>query len=233
MLPGIRTSMDIPLTSVQKWKPCWVTPRMNSAPGSNCAWDVFIRRILAVCMRATSCSSSNRAALTWNTGSAERMEGGSGYKTAPPRSMNTEECSTLTGFSAISRAEKRPKQNCSLKRHFSKHKPIPQSTGFLWWIPAEGRIVYANHASCATTQRSREELVGLLICEISPALSKDHWEKLWKRLKTGGSMTFESQLQAKSGAVVHVEINANYLMFDGQEYCFTFARDISERRALE
>ena len=46
-------------------------------------------------------------------------------------------------------------------------------------------------------------------------------------------MTFESQLQAKSGAVVHVEINANYLMFDGQEYCFTFARDISERRALE
>jgi PAS domain S-box-containing protein len=110
---------------------------------------------------------------------------------------------------------------------------VDHASEAIQWLDAEGRIVYANHASCATTQRSREELVGLLICEISPALSKDHWEKLWKRLKTGGSMTFESQLQAKSGAVVHVEINANYLMFDGQEYCFTFARDISERRALE
>jgi len=30
-----------------------------------------------------------------------------------------------------------------------------------------------------------------------------------------------------------VEVTTNYLEFDGQEYCFAFARDITERRALE
>src|SRR3954470_1123264 len=54
---------------------------------------------------------------------------------------------------------------------------VDHASEAIQWLDAEGRIVYANHASCATTQRSREELVGLLICEISPALSKDHWEK--------------------------------------------------------
>src|SRR6266496_6552155 len=45
--------------------------------------------------------------------------------------------------------------------------------------------------------------------------------------------TLESQVQTKSREVFPVEITANYLQFDGQEYCFGFVRDIRERRALE
>jgi PAS domain S-box-containing protein len=110
---------------------------------------------------------------------------------------------------------------------------VDHASEAIQWLDAEGRIVYANYASCAATARSREELVGLAIWEITPALCKQHWQKLWVQLKTAGSMTFESQLQSKAGEALHVEINANFLTFDGQEYCFTFARDISERRALE
>jgi len=110
---------------------------------------------------------------------------------------------------------------------------VDHASEAIQWLDAEGRIVYANHALCAVTLRSREELIGLSISDISPAISEGHWETLWKRLKSGESMTFESQLQAKAGESVHVEISANYLKFDGQEYCFTFARDISERRTLE
>lgn len=110
---------------------------------------------------------------------------------------------------------------------------VDHASEAIQWLDAAGRIVYANHASCAATRRSPDELVGLAIWEISPALCSEHWHKLWAQLKTGASMTFESQLQTKDGEAVHVEINANYLRFDGQEFCFTFARDISERRALE
>jgi two-component system, NtrC family, sensor kinase len=110
---------------------------------------------------------------------------------------------------------------------------VDHASEAIQWLDAKGRIVYANHALCAVTQRSREELIGLSISDISPAISEEHWETLWKRLKSGEFLTFESQLQAKAGESVHVEISANYLMFDGQEYCFTFARDISERRTLE
>jgi PAS domain S-box-containing protein len=110
---------------------------------------------------------------------------------------------------------------------------VDHASEAIQWLDAKGGIVYANHALCAVTQRSREELIGLSISDISPAISEEHWETLWKRLKSGEFLTFESQLQAKAGESVHVEISANYLMFDGQEYCFTFARDISERRTLE
>jgi PAS domain S-box-containing protein len=110
---------------------------------------------------------------------------------------------------------------------------VDHASEAIQWLDAEGRIVYANHAACAATGRSREELPGLMIWEISPMLCKQDWQKLWERLKTEGSTTFESQLQTKLGEALHVEINANYLRFDEQEYCFSFARDISERRALE
>ena len=110
---------------------------------------------------------------------------------------------------------------------------VDHASEAIQWLDADGHIVYANHALCTATHHSRDELIGLSIWDVSPPLSKEHWEKLWQQLKMGRSMTFESQLQAKTGDVVHVEINANYLKFDGQEYCFTFARDISERRTLE
>ena len=37
----------------------------------------------------------------------------------------------------------------------------------------------------------------------------------------------------KQGSVFPVEVTANYLEFDGQEYSFAFVRDITERRELE
>lgn len=101
------------------------------------------------------------------------------------------------------------------------------------WLNAQGQIVYANDAACATLKRSREELVGMSVHEKRPVFSKEYWDKLWKELTTRNAMTLESQLQTRSGETVPVEINANYLQFDGQEYCFMFARDTTERRALE
>ncbi|MFL6444074.1 MAG: PAS domain S-box protein [Candidatus Sulfotelmatobacter sp.] len=110
---------------------------------------------------------------------------------------------------------------------------VDHASEAIQWLDAEGRIVYANDASCATLKRSRGELIGLAVTDARPVFSKEYWDKLWQELKQRNSMTFESQVQTKNGESVPVEINANYLRFDGQEYCFTFARDISERRALE
>jgi two-component system, NtrC family, sensor kinase len=110
---------------------------------------------------------------------------------------------------------------------------VDHASDAIQWLDAKGRIVYANDAACAATRRAREELIGLSIWDISPSVSKEQWGTLWNQLKSKTSMTFESQLQTKSGEVVQVEISASYLMFDMQEYCFTFARDISERRSLE
>lgn len=110
---------------------------------------------------------------------------------------------------------------------------VDHASEAIQWLDAEGRIVYANDASCATLKRSRDDLIGLGPTDERPVFAKEYWDKLWQDLKNRNSMTFESQVQTKTGESIPVEINANYLQFDGQEYCFTFARDITERRALE
>jgi diguanylate cyclase (GGDEF)-like protein/PAS domain S-box-containing protein len=101
------------------------------------------------------------------------------------------------------------------------------------WMNAEGRIVYANRASCRSLGRSREELLCLTIPDIDPRFPKERWQTFWEELKVRGSMTFETQHQTKQKHVFPVEITATYLNFDGQEYCFAFARDITERRVAE
>jgi two-component system, NtrC family, sensor kinase len=47
------------------------------------------------------------------------------------------------------------------------------------------------------------------------------------------SITFESQAIHKEGRVFPIEVAANYLEFDGQEYLFAFTRDISERQMIQ
>ena len=101
------------------------------------------------------------------------------------------------------------------------------------WIDSQGRIVYVNEAECLILGRSREELLSLSIPDIDPLFPEERWPVFWEDLKMRGSMTFETQHQSKQGRIFPVEVTANYVEFDGQEYCFAFARDITERRALE
>ena len=101
------------------------------------------------------------------------------------------------------------------------------------WIDQHARIVYANQAACRSMGRSREELLSLSIQDIDPHFSKEIWKSFWNDLKTRGAMTFETQTKRKQDRIFPVEVSANYIEFDGQEYCFTFARDITERKRAE
>jgi two-component system, sensor histidine kinase and response regulator len=101
------------------------------------------------------------------------------------------------------------------------------------WVDSQGRIFYANEAACRSLGRSREELLSLSISDIGPLFQKEAWGQHWEQLKGRGSMSFETQHQTKQGEVFPVEVTANYLEFDGQEYAFAFVRDISERKRAE
>ncbi len=103
----------------------------------------------------------------------------------------------------------------------------------IFWFDPEARVVYANEAACRSLGRSHEELRSLGIPDIDPQFTKEVWPAFWEELKTRCSKTFESQHRAKDGRVFPVEVTATYLEFDGQEYGFAFALDITERRKLE
>ena len=110
---------------------------------------------------------------------------------------------------------------------------LQHASDAVFWLDSLGQIVYVNDAVCRSLDRSREELLSVSISDIDPLFPKGAWEAFWEKLKPRGSMTFETQHQTKQGRVFPVEITANYLDFDGNEYSFAFARDITERKRAE
>ena len=103
----------------------------------------------------------------------------------------------------------------------------------VFWVDPQAHVVYVNEAACRSLERSREELLSLSVPDIDPLFTKEVWVPFWEQCKERGSTTLESENKSKQGRRFPVEVTANYLEFDEQEYIFAFVRDITERRALE
>jgi PAS domain S-box-containing protein len=111
---------------------------------------------------------------------------------------------------------------------------VEHASDNIFWANSQGRFVYVNEAACRALGYSREELLSLSIPDLNPRFRKeDDWPAFWQELKRQGSITFEGQNTTKQGQVFPVEITANYLKFDGQEYSFAFVRDITDRKLAE
>jgi PAS domain S-box-containing protein len=110
---------------------------------------------------------------------------------------------------------------------------VEHASDAIFWMNSHGRMVYVNEAACRSLEYSREELLALSIPDIDPLFLKEDWGTFWEKIKPRGSMTFETQHRTKLGRVFPVEITANYVEFNGKEYSFAFARDITERQQAE
>jgi PAS domain S-box-containing protein len=113
------------------------------------------------------------------------------------------------------------------------HFSVDHASESILWVDPQSRILYANEAACRSMGRSREELLSLTIPDIDRGFTKDIWDAYWQKLKAQGSLTFETQSETKEGKVFSVEVSANYLEFDGKEFSFSFAHDITERKRAE
>ncbi len=102
-----------------------------------------------------------------------------------------------------------------------------------FWIGREGHILFVNDWACRTLGYGREELLAKKIWDIVPGLTPEFWAKSWAQLKQAGSLTFEARHITCDGGVFPVDVTANYIEFDGQEYNCAFARDITERKRAE
>lgn len=110
---------------------------------------------------------------------------------------------------------------------------VERASDGIYWMDPQGRIVYANEAACRSLGRSREELLALSIPDIDPMIRKVGWGTAWEDVKAQGSRVLVTQHQTKEGRTFPVEVTATYLEFDGKEYSFAYARDITERLRAE
>jgi PAS domain S-box-containing protein len=102
-----------------------------------------------------------------------------------------------------------------------------------FWIKPDGHISYVNDTACRSLGYSRDELLGMTIPDIDPTFTPEIFAEYWRRLKEKGSITIEAWQRARDGRVYPIEVNSNYVVFDGKEYNCSFVTDITERKRAE
>jgi PAS domain S-box-containing protein len=103
----------------------------------------------------------------------------------------------------------------------------------VFWIDQSGKFLFVNNAACRSKGFTQEELLSKTIFDINPGYTPSSWSERFGENKIKGSLNYESTHKRKDGSIFPVDITSNYLTFEGNEYFFAFARDISERKQNE
>jgi len=110
---------------------------------------------------------------------------------------------------------------------------VDHSADPAYWMTKNANLFYVNEAACHVLGYKREELLSMTIHDLDPNFPIEAWSVHWRELKEKGNLTFQSSLRKKNGQEFPVEITANYVEFEGEEYKCAFARDVTERRRAE
>lgn len=110
---------------------------------------------------------------------------------------------------------------------------VDQASDEIFWLSGEGRILYVNDAACRSLGYTREELLSMNVWDIEPEVGREQWREILQTLREKGGLRDEFLHQRKDGTRFPVEIAASYRLLDGEEYVFSFSRDLSWRRQAE
>ncbi|RQW80115.1 MAG: PAS domain S-box protein, partial [Methylococcus sp.] len=103
----------------------------------------------------------------------------------------------------------------------------------IYWIRPDSSFFYCNAAACRMLGYGKEQLLGLSVIDLDPDFQEARWREHFEQLKKTGSILLETTHRARDGRAIPVEISANYIHFEGQEYNCAIARDIGERRVVQ
>lgn len=104
----------------------------------------------------------------------------------------------------------------------------------IFWVNSKGQLAYVNDAACRMLGYPQEQLKTMRIWEIDARFTPANWGEYWQDLVQRGVIQRESEHCRHNGETFPVEIVANYLQIDGEEYDVAFCRDITTRnRARE
>lgn len=99
------------------------------------------------------------------------------------------------------------------------------AAGFL--ISPNLLFTYVKDAFSLVLGHTPEELLDMSLADIDRSLVFEKWPEFREQARRGEAITFASRHCAHDGQIAPVEINANYLAFNGQRNGCAFVRDIS------
>ncbi|MBA4374353.1 MAG: hypothetical protein C0402_15990 [Thermodesulfovibrio sp.] len=110
---------------------------------------------------------------------------------------------------------------------------VDRSADVIFWIRPDGSYSYWNRAACELLGYSDDDFLRLRTFDLNPEHAGVVWQEHWTELKKCSFLRFETFLVRKDGSRIPVEITANHVEFNEQEYNCAFVRDITERKQAE
>ena len=110
---------------------------------------------------------------------------------------------------------------------------IDHAADAVYWWDSQGRLLYVNDEACRSLRYSRKDLMELTIHEIDSQLSTDTFPDFWTQVRRSGSLIRESKHRRRDGTVFPIELNLNYVEFEGEGFVSAFARNIRRRKRAQ
>ncbi len=101
------------------------------------------------------------------------------------------------------------------------------------WVDSDAYIRHVNQAACQLFGYSREELVGQKSYDFQYHDDEQTWQQHWNIMKEKKFLVFERMQPIKGGLRIPVEVRANFIEFEEQEYVCNFLRDVSQSKHTE
>lgn len=103
----------------------------------------------------------------------------------------------------------------------------------IFWLDNKDRFLYANTQACRSLGYSLAELRTMRVWDIDPEFPEACSEPFWQEIRQKKVARFESIHRRKDGSIFPVELSVRYAAYQGKEYNFAFAQNITERRRVE
>ncbi len=103
----------------------------------------------------------------------------------------------------------------------------------VFWVSPDASFWKVNASACKMLGYSNDELLNFSVGDVIPNFPMETWQDHWQELKQTGSLHFETTLQTKDGRIIPVDISANFMNLEGNEYNCSIVRDISKRKLIE
>lgn len=103
----------------------------------------------------------------------------------------------------------------------------------MFTVAPDGQILDANATACERLEYTRDELLTMTIADIDPHYPAEMWPQHFDELRRNGKMRFETQHSSKSGRLIDVEVSVAFFEFEGNEYCVSSVRDITQSKRAD
>ena len=113
------------------------------------------------------------------------------------------------------------------------HVTLEHAPDAVLWIDAQADIRRVNRAACLLFGYRQNELLGAKISAFYADETEEAWRARWEEMESQQRVMFERELLTKAGRRLTVEVRANFIEFEGEEYACLFLRDITEWKRAE